>query len=234
MRRFVLCLTLNAPLLPAAFAARTLQQDDPDCSGAGVTWGPGIGPPPQGCGKGPPGGGGSGAKGRIIDFPEGSSTLTMGACHPIKEHVGVISTFCTDFLSDDQMYFSFDDPLSETSRDAEDTSAMPSDYLQSRLGSYIVNALSPKCAANVITFICHSYFKPCVEVESSGGSLWVPSLLCESTCQRHSDIHKECLEDIDKNTDLKTNYDTQMVLYLPSILFPFSLMLLLSHPPPPP
>ena len=27
--------------------------DDPDCSGHGETWGPGIGPPPEGCGGGP-------------------------------------------------------------------------------------------------------------------------------------------------------------------------------------
>ena len=26
---------------------------DPDCSGHGETWGPGIGPPPEGCGGGP-------------------------------------------------------------------------------------------------------------------------------------------------------------------------------------
>ena len=38
-----------------------------DCSGHGVTWGPGIGPPPAGCGSGgtgpspPPGGGGGGS-----------------------------------------------------------------------------------------------------------------------------------------------------------------------------
>jgi hypothetical protein len=29
--------------------------DNPDCSGHGVTWGPGIGPPPEGCGGGGPG-----------------------------------------------------------------------------------------------------------------------------------------------------------------------------------
>ena len=29
--------------------------DGSDCSGYGVTWGPGIGPPPEGCGGGGPG-----------------------------------------------------------------------------------------------------------------------------------------------------------------------------------
>ena len=29
--------------------------DGPDCSGHGETWGPGIGPPPEGCGGGGPG-----------------------------------------------------------------------------------------------------------------------------------------------------------------------------------
>ena len=28
------------------------QSTGPDCSGHGVTWGPGIGPPPEGCGGG--------------------------------------------------------------------------------------------------------------------------------------------------------------------------------------
>ena len=35
------------------------EEDDP-CSGYGETWGPGIGPPPEGCGGGGPGGGGQG------------------------------------------------------------------------------------------------------------------------------------------------------------------------------
>ncbi|MEC9477597.1 MAG: hypothetical protein VX666_00365, partial [Candidatus Thermoplasmatota archaeon] len=34
--------------------------DNPDCSGHGETWGPGIGPPPEGCGGGPPPDGGQG------------------------------------------------------------------------------------------------------------------------------------------------------------------------------
>ena len=44
--------------------------DNPDCSGHGVTWGPGIGPPPEGCG-----GGGPGAQ--SAEFQVISSNLTM-------------------------------------------------------------------------------------------------------------------------------------------------------------
>ncbi len=44
--------------------------DDTDCSGYGETWGPGIGPPPEGCGGGGPGGGqGQSSESGIIAIP---------------------------------------------------------------------------------------------------------------------------------------------------------------------
>ena len=43
--------------------------DDPDCSGHGETWGPGIGPPPDGCGGGPPGGQGQSSESGLIAIP---------------------------------------------------------------------------------------------------------------------------------------------------------------------
>ena len=43
--------------------------DDPDCSGYGETWGPGIGPPPDGCGGGPPGGQGQSSESSLIAIP---------------------------------------------------------------------------------------------------------------------------------------------------------------------
>ncbi|MBT3357057.1 MAG: YHYH protein [Euryarchaeota archaeon] len=43
--------------------------DDPDCSGHGETWGPGIGPPPPGCGNGPPPGGDQSVGNGIIAIP---------------------------------------------------------------------------------------------------------------------------------------------------------------------
>ena len=44
--------------------------DDTDCSGYGETWGPGIGPPPEGCGGGGPGGGqGQSSESGIITIP---------------------------------------------------------------------------------------------------------------------------------------------------------------------
>jgi len=43
---------------------------DTDCSGYGETWGPGIGPPPEGCGGGGPGGGqGQSSESGIIAIP---------------------------------------------------------------------------------------------------------------------------------------------------------------------
>ena len=41
--------------------------DDDPCAGHGETWGPGIGPPPDGCGGGPPGG--QSSEGGLIAIP---------------------------------------------------------------------------------------------------------------------------------------------------------------------
>jgi len=50
---------------------------DTDCSGQGMTWGPGIAPPPEGCETGNGGGGGNGGNGGNnnggSDAPEGAS-----------------------------------------------------------------------------------------------------------------------------------------------------------------
>jgi len=45
--------------------------ENPDCSGHGETWGPGIGPPPEGCGGGhpPSGGQGQSSDSRLIAIP---------------------------------------------------------------------------------------------------------------------------------------------------------------------
>ena len=57
------------------------EEDDP-CAGHGETWGPGIGPPPEGCNPGPPGGQSSEGLSQIalpygIIPPDGGSIIAM-------------------------------------------------------------------------------------------------------------------------------------------------------------
>mgnify|MGYP006223435659 FL=1 len=50
--------------------------DEDPCAGHGETWGPGIGPPPDGCGGGPPGGQSSEAG--LIAIPWSSNPPNIG------------------------------------------------------------------------------------------------------------------------------------------------------------
>jgi len=50
--------------------------DDDPCAGHGETWGPGIGPPPDGCGGGPPGG--QSSEGGLIAIPWSSTPPDSG------------------------------------------------------------------------------------------------------------------------------------------------------------
>ncbi len=45
-------------------------------------------------------------------------------------------------------------------------------------------ALSEKCYAELVSFICNTFYRPCSEVEdANGNSTWIPSLLCRSECE---------------------------------------------------
>ncbi|MBT5639511.1 MAG: YHYH protein, partial [Euryarchaeota archaeon] len=50
--------------------------DEDPCAGHGETWGPGIGPPPDGCGGGPPGG--QSSEGGLIAIPWSSNPPNIG------------------------------------------------------------------------------------------------------------------------------------------------------------
>ena len=74
-------------------------------------------------------------------------------------------------------------------------------------------ALNPKCAANLVALMCHAAFKECTEVADeleSTGSLWVPSLLCRSECERHRRVWDECVEAIRTDPDAEATFDAQM------------------------
>jgi hypothetical protein len=77
----------------------------------------------------------------------------------------------------------------------------------------IKNAMNPACASNVISLLCHSFFKECVRVqdESSRGEVWLPSLLCRGACNKHWEIWTQCLIDLELDPAAKSNFDAQMM-----------------------
>jgi hypothetical protein len=82
-----------------------------------------------------------------------------------------------------------------------------------QLANIIKNAMNPTCASNVISLLCHSFFKECVRVqdESSRGELWLPSLLCRGACNKHWEIWTQCLIDLELDPVAKSSFDAQML-----------------------
>jgi hypothetical protein len=82
-----------------------------------------------------------------------------------------------------------------------------------QLADIIESAMNPTCASNVMSLVCHSWFRECKQVDggATGDQRWLPSLICRSECEKHQKIWATCLEDLDKNPAAKNNFETQML-----------------------
>jgi hypothetical protein len=82
-----------------------------------------------------------------------------------------------------------------------------------KLADIIESAMNPTCASNVMSLVCHSWFKECKQVDgrSTGNKKWLPSLLCRSECEKHQQVWGTCLEDLDKDPAAKSAFEKQMM-----------------------
>ena len=85
--------------------------------------------------------------------------------------------------------------------------------LVTQITDILKSAMNAKCSANVISLLCRSWFRQCVQIgdASSGSQFWVPSLLCRSECEQHWNTWMKCLSDIGEDRDAKRKFDTQML-----------------------
>jgi hypothetical protein len=97
----------------------------------------------------------------------------------------------------------------------DDVKGGPGVYGLSLLGEFAANieaSMNPVCASNVLSLVCHSWFKDCAQVEdqSSGAQMWVPSLLCRSECEKYWETWTACLSSLEADSGAKSSFDTQM------------------------
>jgi hypothetical protein len=72
--------------------------------------------------------------------------------------------------------------------------------------------MSTKCAQNVISFLCHTWFKPCREVTlANGETVWGPSLTCRSDCEDFHSLWDECVAEIENDKIAKARFDSAML-----------------------
>jgi hypothetical protein len=86
-----------------------------------------------------------------------------------------------------------------------------------QVADVLESAMNPTCASNVLSLICHSFFKECQQVEdsSTGEAIFLPALLCRSECERHWKIWNSCLAALKTDTDAKRHFDFQMQFMVP-------------------
>ena len=71
--------------------------------------------------------------------------------------------------------------------------------------------MSQKCSANIVSFVCNTFFRTRAEVTSgSGETLWVPTLTCESDCESFTDVWEECMIEIGEDKNAKARFDDAM------------------------
>ena len=76
----------------------------------------------------------------------------------------------------------------------------------------IENTLSPACAANVISFVCHAWFKTCRSITlANGDEYWVPSLQCRSDCEAFRKTWNECMLQVEGDQAAKEHFDSTMM-----------------------
>jgi hypothetical protein len=84
-----------------------------------------------------------------------------------------------------------------------------------KLADIIESAMNSKCASNVLSLVCHAWFKECKPVDGgfNENQMLLPSLLCRSECHKHWEAWNVCLNDLDLDNDpaAKSAFETQMM-----------------------
>jgi hypothetical protein len=84
-----------------------------------------------------------------------------------------------------------------------------------QMAGVIESVMNPTCASNVMSLMCHSWFKECRQVDggSTANRRWLPSLPCRSECDKHMQTWKMCLDDLGLENDpvAKITFKTQML-----------------------
>ena len=76
------------------------------------------------------------------------------------------------------------------------------------LGPVVMQTLKPKCAANVLSFVCGVFFRPCQSVVlDSGDTVFAPMLRCKSDCESFTEIWNECMAEIQSDEDATNRFD---------------------------
>ncbi len=69
----------------------------------------------------------------------------------------------------------------------------------STFNNLLKGALSQECYAEMASFICNTYYRPCSEVKDANGDrTWVPSLLCRSECETLNTVWNICMVELQK------------------------------------
>jgi len=77
-------------------------------------------------------------------------------------------------------------------------------------GEAIKQTFDPTCAANVISFVCQSVFKPCQKVSQNGKDIWVPSLTCKDDCEDFLSTWNSCVESIQADEQAFSTFQATM------------------------
>eukprot|EP00398_MALV-I-01_sp_L67-1_P000699 gene699-605_t len=114
---------------------------------------------------------------------------------------------CAPFLRNTSTYY-----LADGTFAAEWTWGGPSYMYQF---ATLLNVMNEECSANVVEFMCHSFFKECKEVEvedplRASANVFLPSLLCKTECERHKAMWDLCMAKIQTNLDDKKIFDSNM------------------------
>jgi hypothetical protein len=76
----------------------------------------------------------------------------------------------------------------------------------------VYSAMNPTCASNVVSLMCHTFFRECAPVNDklNGGIRWLPSLLCRSECDKHWETWNKCVADLNADPEGKNYFKTQV------------------------
>ncbi len=97
-----------------------------------------------------------------------------------------------------------------------------------QIADIINSVMNPLCSSNVISLICHSFFRECMSVEDNfnrDGGLWLPSLLCRHQCEKHWNIWNKCVADLESDPKTKHDFEKQMLALVCAMPYTASFLL---------
>jgi hypothetical protein len=140
----------------------------------------------------------SGSQENVIPLQMCPASLTSGGivekCRPLRS-----AGACESYLGEGGMYYILDTPWAKLS------TTTGANYI-THLHDILDTVMSPNCVSNVMDLACNSLFKTCSQVEGD----WVPSLLCQSDCEKHFEVWGNCVENIEADPFLKEDFAAQM------------------------